>query len=81
MKKFLFLLLPALLAGSLLTGCRRNTLMPPETTVPHATVPTATRDPHPATEPMGRSLLPERATDATIEDGNGPIPSQIFPRG
>ena len=86
MKRRLILIGTALLAGAVLTGCRRD--LPPVVTTEStlATVPathpreeTGTPAMPTFTEPSGST--PDRAVpENTIEDGNGPIASQLAPK-
>ena len=76
----------------LLAGCRSKAEMLPATepSRPLATVESTATEPHPTlTETMPElpmedptsvhTVPPEELTEATIEDGNGPIPSQENP--
>ena len=89
MKTMIALTLSAVLTAGMLTGCgcsRQD--MVPETTVPLATVRPTTE---PTREPMTRptftepaftdpaytdSTYREETADPTIEDGNGPMPTE-----
>ena len=84
MKKQLTILLAALMTAGILTACRRDTRpkVTAETTVPlatvHPTVPT-TVPTVPAARPVPETSAPTGETvspSATIEDGNGLLPSQ-----
>ena len=67
MKKPLMILFSLITVLSLFSGCRRRANMVP------ATLPT-----QPAVTRPSENTLPDRedSTRETIEDGNGPIPSQ-----
>lgn len=70
MKKYSTLLLVAVFAVTLFTGCGCRNSKPMETTIP--TAPATT----PTTQPTQPSIEESTAgTDATIEDGNGPLPT------
>ena len=87
MKKQLTIFLAAMLAALSLSACRRD--MTPmstmDTTVPLATVKPTTE---PTTVPTTEATVPTRSTvpmtteavpESTIEDGNGPLPSDTVP--
>ena len=71
MKKYSVLLLVAVFAAVLFTGCGCRNSKPAETSMP--TVPTTSVPTTQATEPSTADTMP--GTDATIEDGNGPLPT------
>ena len=84
MKKHVLIMFSILLVLSLFTGCRQMTAVLPAT---EPTKPAPTAKPSlPETEPSEtmqedtispvHTIPPEDGPDATIEDGNGPIPSQ-----
>ena len=71
MKKLVLLFLTGIIMVSVITGCGcRNTQ--PATTAP-TTMPTVTTVP--ATQPTEQTLATVPATQETIEDGNGPLPT------
>ena len=82
MKKYLCILAAAFLMSAVLPGCRRSSEMMPETTgMPTVTSPSVIWEstaPSEETFPPVHTISPEEEAmiDATIEDGNGPIPSQ-----
>ena len=71
MKKYAILFLALVLTAALFTGCGCRNSQPMNTTVP-TTMPTTAPTTAPTTMPTTR---PTTATDATIEDGNGPLPT------
>ena len=87
MKKHVLIVCEALVLLSLFSGCRKRTV-PGETTVPTRplatvmptkpeTVPATRPETVPATRPgEANAAKPRETTRPTIEDGNGPIPSQ-----
>jgi len=71
MKRYSVLLLATVFAAVLFTGCGCRNSKPAETSMP--TVPTTSTPATQATEPSTMDIMP--STDATIEDGNGPLPT------
>ena len=85
MKKTCILFTALLLTAALLSGCRRNTMLPvtAETTVPLNTVRPLPPTTEPAETLRPAETIPQATAaqpESTIEDGNGPIPSQIEKR-
>ena len=80
MKKYLSILTALLLVSVSLSGCREKAEILPETTgMPTVTSPSVSWESITETTlPPVHTISPqeEALTDATIEDGNGPIPSQ-----
>ncbi len=72
MKKNLIIFLTGILALSIFTGCSRKNTMPANTTAPLATVESSQS----TTAPTTAMTVP--SIEATIEDGNGPIPDQTM---
>lgn len=72
MKKYSALLLVTVFAAALLTGCGCRNTKPAETTMP-TTMPTATAPATQATQPSTEDTTP--VPESTIEDGNGPLPT------
>ena len=86
MKSPFFLLLTALLTLSLFAGCNEKEAVFPEDRLPISTTEVTLPRKEPvtemATDPV-HTVSPEdlASMEATIEDGNGPIPSQnLLPR-
>lgn len=73
MKKYTVLFMILVLTAAVFTGCGCRNSQPLNTTVP-TTMPTTapTTAPTYETEPV---VKPAPPTDATIEDGNGPLPT------
>jgi len=71
MKKYTILFLALVLTAALFTGCGCRNSQPMNTTAP-TTMPTTAPTTAPTTMP---ATMPTTATDATIEDGNGPLPT------
>ena len=73
MKKYTILIIALVLTAALFTGCGCRNSQPMNTTVP-TTMPTTapTTAPTRATE---ATTQPTLSTEATIEDGNGPLPT------
>ena len=71
MKKYGVLLLAAVFTVVLFTGCGCRNTKPMETSAP--TLPPTSAPTTQATEPPTVATTP--STDATIEDGNGPMPT------
>ena len=75
MKRIYMLLAATVLTAAALTGCGCRNTKPAVTTAP-TTLPVVTTVPVPTTRPTTVPTVPaETATDATIEDGNGPLPT------
>ena len=72
MKKYTILFLALVLTAALFTGCGCRNSQPMNTTAP-TTMPTTAPTTMPTVE-TGMATQPS-TTDATIEDGNGPLPT------
>ena len=81
MKKFTMLFLVLVLAAAVFTGCGCRNSQPMNTTVP-TTMPTTAPTTMPTTVPtteattVPTTMATEPSTEATIEDGNGPISTE-----
>jgi len=71
MKKYSVLMLVAVFAAVLFTGCGCRNSQPVQTSAPTTTATSAPTTQ--ATEPSTKDTMPN--IDATIEDGNGPLPT------
>lgn len=71
MKKYSILVLAVVLVAALFTGCGCRNTKPMDTSLP--TVPPTSAPTTQATQPSTMDTVP--ANDATIEDGNGPLPT------
>ena len=69
MKKYTVLFLVIVLTAALLTACGCRNSQPMNTTAP-TTMPTTM-----PTETTSMTTAPAPTTEATIEDGNGPLPT------
>ena len=70
MKKYTMLFLVIALSAAIFTGCGCRNSQPMNTTVP-TTMPTTA----PTTVPTETTVVTTPTVDATIEDGNGPLPT------
>ena len=74
MKKYTLLFLVLVLTAVVFTGCGCRSSQPMNTTVP-TTMPTTAPTTMPTTAPTEATVQTAPTTQETIEDGNGPLPT------
>ena len=74
MKKYTVLFLVLVLSAVIFTGCGCRNSQPMNTTAP-TTMPTTAPTTMPTTAPTDATVKTAPTVDETIEDGNGPLPT------